>query len=121
MALLSLGLFVLAGCGGAPPPAAAEEEAKQALDRALTAWQKGEPAESLKGASPSLVVADHKWGRGDKLVKYEVVGQGRARGVVRTFRVKLWLTDAKGKATQDVAECKVGTSPNYSVARSVFR
>jgi len=37
------------------------------------------------------------------------------------YQVKLWLSDAKGKPTQDVAEYKVATSPSLSVARSVFR
>jgi hypothetical protein len=122
LAPLAFGLLILAGCGeGTPAPAAADEnEARKTLDSALTAWLKGETVDAMKKASPSIIVADHKWERSDKLTKFEVEGPGKPLGAARAFQVKLWLTDAKGKKTQDVAEYKVGTDPIYTVARSVF-
>jgi hypothetical protein len=87
----------------------------------LTSWQKGETTEAMKGASPPLIVTDEKWRRGDKLRKFEVESPSDPSGSERAFRATLWLTDAKGKVTQEVAECTVGTDPVPTVFRVMFR
>src|SRR5262245_48218261 len=94
LTLAAWGLVLLAGCEQSPAPATADRDAaQQTLDRALGAWIKGDTVEGLKAASPSLVVGEPKWRRGDKLSKYEVQGSSKPSGAQREFRVKLWLTD----------------------------
>jgi hypothetical protein len=115
------GLLLLAGCGGATEPSAiGSEEARQTLEDALSSWQKGEPVEALKKASPSIVVSDETWTRGDKLMSFHIDGPPKASGAERTFRVTLWLTDGKGKQIKEIAEYAVGTGPVRTVFRSVF-
>src|SRR5262245_39239200 len=121
LTLVAWSLALLAGCGQAPAPESADPDAaRRTLDRALASWIKGDTVEGLKTASPSLVVGEPKWQRGDKLTKYEVQGPGKPSGAQREFRVKLWLTDAKGKATEETVTYQVGVNPIEVVARPMF-
>ena len=87
---------------------------------ALSAWQKGETIESMKQASPSIIVSDKKWTRGDKLTKFEINGPGRLSGSEKVFSVTLWVEGAKGKRIKETTEYSVGTSPSRTVFRAVF-
>ncbi len=114
-------MISLAGCGGTSAPATADQdEARQTLDKALSSWKKGESVEALKKASPSILVSDPKWSRGDLLKTFEVEGPGKPSGAERAFTVMLWLTDAKGKEAKEQVVYKVGTSPVFTVFRSLF-
>ncbi|MDR3619865.1 MAG: hypothetical protein P4L85_10995 [Paludisphaera borealis] len=114
-------LLVATGCGsGAAPVAADEDQARKMLDQALAAWQKGETVEALKNGSPSITVSDPKWDRGDVLKKFEVDGGGKPSGAERTFTVKLWFADAKGKEVREQVVYRVGTDPIVTVFRSLF-
>jgi hypothetical protein len=112
--------MLLAGCGATVPHAADVDAARQTLEVALSSWQKGETLEALKTATPSVVVSDRKWSRGDKLTKLELNDLGKPAGTGRAFHVTLWVTDAKGKATKEVAEYSVTTDPVRTVLRAVF-
>jgi hypothetical protein len=116
-----LALIAVAGCEGTAAPVVADEEkARKTLETAMTAWQQGETVDGMKKASPSIVVADPKWERGDKLSKFEVSGGGKPSGAERAFTVTLWLVDSKGKDAREQVVYKVGTDPILTVFRSLF-
>jgi hypothetical protein len=119
--LVSACVMLASGCGGTPAPTPADPaEARATLDKTLSSWQHGETTDSLKKADPSVTVSDMKWDRGSKLTKYEINGSSVPSGAQQKFRVTLWLTDAKGKETKDVAHYEVGTYPIRTVFRSAF-
>jgi hypothetical protein len=116
-----LALIAVAGCeSNAAPVAADEEKARKTLETAMTAWQKGETVDGMKKASPSIVVADPRWERGDKLSRFEVSGEGKPSGAERAFTVTLWLVDSRGKVAREQVVYKVGTDPILTVFRSLF-
>jgi hypothetical protein len=118
---LVLGLLVVAGCNSNAAPAVADQdEARQTLEQALTAWQKGETVQAMKNASPSITVSDPVWARGDALKKFEIEGPGKLSGAERAFSVTLWVADGKGKEKPQQVVFKVGTQPIYTVFRSMF-
>ncbi|HZW35026.1 MAG TPA: hypothetical protein VFF52_30155 [Isosphaeraceae bacterium] len=118
---VSMALLSQPGCGEGPPKPADPAAAREALDRALTAWREGKPAESLKSDNPPIVVSDHVWSNGARLVKYQIEPGDRRAGTDQTFQVVLWLQDdkAKGKAKekQEKTEYNVGTNPILTVVR----
>jgi hypothetical protein len=120
-ALAAIGLLVCSGCGDTPAPAPADEgQAKRTLDQALSAWQKGDSVEAIKKASPSIVIKDPKWQRGDFLKKFEVEGSGKPSGAEREFKVTLWLADSEGKEVREEVVYRVGTQPILTVFRAMF-
>jgi hypothetical protein len=117
----AIGLLAISGCGGTPAPAPADEgQAKRTLDQALSAWQKGTTVEAIKNASPSIVIKDPKWQRGDSLKKFEVEGSGKPSGAEREFKVTLWLADSEGKEVREDVVYRVGTQPILTVFRAMF-
>ena len=113
--------FGATGCGSQSSMATADQdEAKTALDQVLTSWQSGKTIEDLKNDSPSIIVSDPKWARGDKLKKYTVNGAGKASGAERSFTVNLWLTSDKGKEVREQVQYRVGTHPVLTVFRALF-
>lgn len=119
---LACGLLIASGCGGGiPAPQTADaEEAKGILEGVLESWKKGEKADSLKAATPSVVAWDPSWERGDRLSRFELQGSGTPSGAERKFRVALWLTNAKSKDARQVVNFKVGTAPVITVLRALF-
>jgi hypothetical protein len=117
----ALVLLSVTGCGGTPAPSPADEnQARQTLDQALSSWQKGEKAEAMKNANPSIHISDPSWERGATLKKFEVEGTGKPSGAERAFTVTLWLTDSKGKESRQQVVYKVGTQPIFTVFRALF-
>jgi hypothetical protein len=119
--LAALALIAVTGCAGTSAPVTAEQDkARKTLETAMMAWQKGETIDGMKKASPSILVADPRWERGDKLSKFEVSGEGKPSGAERAFTVTLWVADSKGKDTREQVVYKVGTDPILTVFRSLF-
>jgi hypothetical protein len=122
-----LAIWGPAGCGSGPPRPADPSMARQALERALSAWKEGKSADSLKGESPPIVVSDHAWRNGARLIKYEIAPGDRGAGADRSFQVVLWLEGqqsgprprSKGKGTDrgEKVEYNVGTDPILTVVR----
>src|SRR5437867_3407831 len=56
------------------------ELARQALETALAAWQRGEPAAKIESASPKIEVVDTKRMKGQKLTKYEILKEESGDG-----------------------------------------
>ncbi len=114
-------MMIWAGCDStAIPTPPSDDAAKQTLDRALSAWKQGETIEGVKKGSPSIEVRDPIWMNGAKLTNYEVKGQGRPSGAQLAYRVKLSLTDASGKKSEQTVTYEVGTDPILTVFRPIF-
>ena len=110
-------LTVIPGCGSSSPQPADAASARDALERALTAWQAGKPVDSLKNDSPPIVVSDHVWNKGTQLVKYQV-GKDQFRvGADQSFTVVLWVKDDRGKEKKQTTQYYVGTNPILTVVR----
>ncbi len=114
-------MMILSGCESIPaPPPPDLDAARQALERALTSWQKGETLEGMEKASPPIKVSEPKWESGTKLTKFELQGPGTPKGGQQAFEVMLWLTNAKGKETKEKVEYRVSTNPVETVTRLIF-
>lgn len=89
------GLFVLAaGCADPSDPGRfypPEVRARQALEAALSAWQRAiPPGEVPGGSNPTVVVADTHRTPGQRLKAFSVLGMAPGDGP-RVFTVKLTL------------------------------
>lgn len=85
------------GCGGSSKNyAPTAEGAKETLDRALSAWQKGEKSNSLETASPPINVSIADWQAGKVLEKFEILKEEPVPGEVnKMFSTNLRLKGAK--------------------------
>lgn len=107
------------GCGGHPPTPADPKVAREALVKALEAWQSGQSADSIGGDGPAIEVSDHQWSRGVRLVKFRIEPEDdRPAGGDHVFRVALWLGDGRGKPAPENTEYFVATSPTIRIIRS---
>jgi hypothetical protein len=104
-------LSIAPGCGVSSLSTVDSGQARQTLDRALSAWRDGKTAASLKTMDPPLDAADHQWQSGLRLVKYEVAEDRPPSGPSQSFRVTLWLKDNRSKETQVVTQYDVATNP----------
>jgi hypothetical protein len=112
-------LSLATGCGVSSPSSVDSSEARQSLDRALSAWREGKTVDSLKTLDPPLEAADHQWQSGLHLVKYEVQDDHPQSGPSQSFRVTLWLKDARSKQTKVLTQYDVATNP-ARVSRAGF-
>jgi hypothetical protein len=108
------------GCGESSPTSpAGASDARRALDRALFAWRKGKPIDSLKNEVPTLVASDRQWTDGLELLKYEVDNNSNASGDSEKFHVTLWLKDRRSKEIKVKTQYDVSTKP-LRVVRAGF-
>jgi hypothetical protein len=112
-------LALAPGCGVSSSSSVDSALAREALDRALSAWRDGKSVESLKTMDPPLDAVDHQWQSGLRLVKYEVQDDRAPSGPSQSFRVTLWLKDARSKETKVVTQYDVATNP-ARVSRAGF-
>jgi hypothetical protein len=100
----------LAGCGTSTSQVhlPSEAEARQALEAALAAWQKGRPPGAVPDRSPSVQFVDSSRQAGQKLVGYEVLGAVPS-DQRRTFVVRLRLENPA--ETPKVRFCVLGADP----------
>lgn len=117
LAVLGMVLALQAGCGRSVPPPPDADAAREALGRALDAWSRGEPPDSLRGGRPSIVVADHRWRGGYRLDRYEAEADDRRQGNDLRVRVTLWERDPDGAALTEVATYAIATGSPYTVIR----
>ncbi len=108
-----LGGLVLLACTGCGPGGSAryiptEQTSRQALEAALTAWQNGRQPGPVADGPPSIQAVDSRWQAGQKLSKFEIVGEEPGDGPT-FFSVKLTL---KGQAREQVVRyVVVGRNP----------
>jgi hypothetical protein len=103
---------LIAGCGNnATVDSFIPEDitAKEALEKALTAWQNGqEKPGSLPGGKTEIRVADERWSHGAKLKNFEIGEPLEEDGPAR-FPVKLTLEGAA--APEEEIYIVVGKNP----------
>jgi len=115
-AALVLMLLCSAGCSDPLPPAANPERAREALQSALDAWQKGETVESLQAGLPAIHVNDPEWRSNTKLVKYEIQS-GETHGLSWRCEVLLTFQNGAGKATPRQVKYIIDTDPALVIVR----
>jgi len=111
-----MALAVGCGCSMSPPPLADASTGRSVVDEALAAWKDSAPLQSLREKSNAIHVADPRWESGWKLDGYEIVDNA-ADGFQSRCKVKLALTDPKGKPAKEIAEYLATTSPKRTVTR----
>lgn len=120
--LFLLALIVVAvGCGKgdmAPPAESDPAQAKQALTQALDAWRAGSKPESLRQASPSVIVSDEEWAGGAQLTSYQIQGEGKKFGPSIRINATLEVRGANGQAERKTALYQIATNPVITVNRS---
>jgi hypothetical protein len=113
----AMGLAALGGCGPTAAKQADPDAARQALRQALESWKKGETPDSLKSASPPVVVVDRDWRRGARLLDYELSDTPAPNGFDQRFTVSITLEEDGRKKIQKVA-FNVATHPKRVVVRA---
>ncbi|MBS0263795.1 MAG: hypothetical protein JSS02_17785 [Planctomycetes bacterium] len=110
--LLALALWICVGCGpqntveSYTPP---ELSAREALERALTAWKNGQEKPGIvSGSNPEIRVADQRWQQGVKLKDFEIGAALEEEDDVK-FPVKLTLDNAT--APEEETYIVVGKNP----------
>lgn len=114
-------LLAAAGCGSdrsysryIPP----EQTSRQALEAALTAWQNGKPPGQVAGGPPAVEAVDSCWKAGQKLSKFQIVGEEPGDGPT-FFKVRLTL---KGQAKEQVVRyVVVGRDPLWVYREDDFK
>jgi hypothetical protein len=114
LARLSVCLLAVAAAGCADRSNArytpSEDSARQALEAALTAWQKGQAQPgAIPDATPAVQAVDSRWQAGDRLQTFEVVGEESNLGGPRVFTVR--LTMQAPVATKTLRYYVVGVEP----------
>jgi hypothetical protein len=107
---------VTLGCASKPEPAD-PQVARETLRAALDAWKSGEGIEALQQVEPPILVSDHEWGGGTRLLDYQVDSKDQIFGTDLRCRVKLTLQGKNGKKRQKQATYSVGTSQALVVVR----
>ncbi|MBI3865553.1 MAG: hypothetical protein HY290_27080 [Planctomycetia bacterium] len=112
LCLLAAG-SLLGGCGGGTSTVESfhpeDVSAKDALHKALTAWQNGqEKPGTVPGSKPEIRVADGRWLNGAKLKSFEIGEPLDKDGAVQ-FPVKLTLEGAS--APEEETYVVVGKDP----------
>jgi hypothetical protein len=112
---------ILIGCSKVPPLAAPVEpdRAMSALKSSLDAWKEGRKPDSLSGDTPPIVVQDTDWLMENKLLSYQVVGDGIPEDANLRVKVELNLRDKSGKAVTRKVTYIVGTDPKLTVFRAM--
>jgi hypothetical protein len=121
----ALATLFLPGCSGSSQAHAVNEpRAREALKTALDHWKNGEDIKALQSSATPMTVQDFEWSSGAKLIRYELVDDGKAYDANLRVRVKLILNDSgkgKGKTTEKTVWYLVGTSPSVTVFRDMLR
>ena len=111
--LLGLGLLALTSCRRSATHRSdldilpGTNNARDALDKALTAWKDGKKVGKIQGDGPGIEVVDSAWQAGRKLSAFEIL-QAEEKPGPRWFLVKLTLKDAQ---PQQVRYAVLGLDP----------
>src|SRR5262249_11368711 len=117
--LIPLGLAAAGLLGCKPAPKQADpQSARETLNRALQAWQKGQSLEAFQKTSPVVKAAESQWQQGVRLVEFELKGEGKPSGFDHQFTVQMSTQDRAGKKSQETAIYHVSTSPALVIIRS---
>lgn len=96
------------------------DAARETLTMVLDHWRSGETPESLRTATPEIVVQDVAWNGGAKLLEYEVLNEGEARDSNLVVKVKLTLRDKDDKDVKQEVTYLISTDPVRTMHRAMF-
>lgn len=116
-ALVVMLLLAPAGCGGAAAGRVDENMARAVLTKALNAWVAGASASDLRTQEPAVIIVDHEWTSGVRLVDYELLGMGAFDGNTLRAPVMLTLAQPPRPAKKVSANFIVGLQPVITVVR----
>jgi hypothetical protein len=106
------------GCGGSAAGPVDEATARSVLTQALDAWVGGKQAAELRAQAPEIIVVDHQWTDGAKLVDYEVLGTGSFDGKTLRAPVNLTVVEPPARSPKKMsAHFTVGLTPVVTVVR----
>ena len=109
LAASSAGLFgCSSGSAGVNRYVPSEGKAREALDAALAAWQRGEPPGQLSVGGTTVEVVDSARRGDQKLAKYEIAGDAPSGGP-KQFTVR--LTMESSTSVQEVIYVVLGRDP----------
>ena len=115
----AMAILTISGCSGSSAHAVDPPRARDALVTALDHWKSGDQPRSVT----SMTIQDFEWQGGAKLLAYELLGEGQARGANLSIKVKLTLAPPAGmsKNLEKAVYYLVGTSPSVTVFRDMLR
>lgn len=114
-------LVLLLACGpgnNSPAPPSSVDEARQALVVALDTWRNQQAPAALAEREPPIVMNDHDWAQGKRLIDYQIQGEGNSFGNNVRFQVLLNLTAPTGRSQRAAALYVVATEPAINILRS---
>lgn len=112
-----IGCLLLAGCGAPKIVPADPAVSKQAMERALASWKKGEQPTALAALSPPITMVDVAWNGGSKLADYRLIGEPKDDGANLHYAVELVLADSPGVTSAEQVAYTVGTDPHITIFR----
>ena len=113
-----LSALVCCGCSSAQVELVGDEdEARTLLVTALDAWKAGKKPDTLKEATPALIVGDDDWRSGKALKEYQIHGTPHEAG--GHWRVNAVLTVADGQdESQKSVYYAVTMEPAITIVRA---
>lgn len=116
--LVSVVVALAAGCEqGARRLSLDRSLARDSFVTALESWKQGEHPSALRERSPGIVVGDHDWESGRRLILYRLLDGETDDGTNLHATVELVLRDGKGRERKQQVTYIVGTSPVITIFR----
>lgn len=107
----------LVGCSSSPQATADSNLSQSTLCKVLDAWKAGSQATSLRDQAPPIIVGDHQWDAGYKLVSYSLVGVPHEMGGSVQFNVELRMLNTQLEECEEEGQYMITTSPAITVIR----
>jgi len=110
-----------AGCGPVRARPVVVDLARETLTKVLDHWKKGGAIDELRQSRPEIVVQEPLWAKGNKLLDYTVVDQGRVEDANWYCEVELTLEPSEGgKPAKKKVTYVVGTDPVLTVFHAIL-
>ncbi len=93
--------------------------ARSTLKSVLESWQRGESIDSWQSKQPPVVVQDFDWKAGTKLSSFEIFQKDETMDANLFCQVKLTMQNAQSQQSDRLVTYIVGTSPVFTVFRSL--
>lgn len=117
---LALALVGTVGCGQSAPSEQLES-ARAAVQTALSAWKKGDRADSLRSLSPPIEFAEDNWKIGLRLLDYQVTSVESSPEQIARCAVTLSIKDKRGKVSErEVVYMIANKSGKMVIARDPY-
>ena len=115
--LCLVGVVWTAGCAPTSVANSDPRQARELVDRLLSAWKSGATPLELKHEVPPVFVGEELWKSGASLSSYEIIGDHQMMGPNVRFTILLRFTDRNGKAVERTFNYLVTTTPALTFFR----